>query len=90
MKKHVHEKRIANRAGLVSDVPTEGNGQCCDNHLLFAMKDNHHEFTLGITTVLECLALAEKSGAVPELPSEWWIQIVRHYSLNRSVFSRRK
>ncbi|MDR0770545.1 MAG: hypothetical protein LBE75_05040 [Burkholderiales bacterium] len=89
MKKTVHEKRNVNRARLANDVPTEGNGLCCDNHLLFAMKDNYHEFTLGITTVLECLAIAEKSGAVPELPSEWWIQIVRHYSLNRSGLSRK-
>lgn len=73
---------LKNRAKLKEQSPTEGNGQCCDNYLTFALKDNYHEFSLGITTVLECLLVAESTGDIPELPDEWKIQIINHYRLN--------
>jgi hypothetical protein len=88
-KKSIHGERLNNRAYRTDEPPQEGNGQCCDNHLLFAMRDNHHEFTLGITTILECLFSAADHGAVPELPDEWWLQVMRHYHLNIPQFKER-
>ena len=37
------------------------------------------EFPLGLRTVLACLAFAEREGAVPELPADWWVRINRRY-----------
>ena len=46
---------------------------------LFMMKDNYHEFSIGLSTILSCLAMAEKEGAVPKIPYEWWSLINRRY-----------
>ena len=43
------------------------------------MKDNFHEFSIGLKTILSCLAMAEKEGAVPKIPYEWWWLINRRY-----------
>lgn len=51
----------------------------CSEPLLFAMRDKHHEFSLGLLTVLQCLELAEKEAYVPPLPQGWWLQIRRTY-----------
>ncbi|MHB0818499.1 hypothetical protein ACYCFK_09485 [Stutzerimonas stutzeri] len=76
-----HEKVLQNRASLASDEVSATEGQCCANYLIFALKDKHHEFSLGITTVLECLRFAESQGAIPELPDEWWIAVDGRYDL---------
>lgn len=49
--------------------------ECCSENLVFAMKDNYHAFSIGLTTILECLAVAEKEGYVPRLPDAWWVQV---------------
>lgn len=46
--------------------------ECCNEELIFSMKDKKHQFSLGLSTVLECLMIAEKKGYVPSLPPEWW------------------
>lgn len=43
--------------------------------LVFAMRDHSHEFSLGLSTILRCLAIAEKEGYVPQLPSDWWCRL---------------
>ena len=47
----------------------------CDNcfeHIVFLLHDNKgREFSLGLTTVLECLAFAIDSGNLPKLPVSW-------------------
>ena len=47
----------------------------CDEVLAFAMRDNFHEFSIGLSTILECLQIAEKEGYVPPLPDEWWFKL---------------
>lgn len=37
----------------------------CDEPLVFGMKDNAHEFSIGLTKILECLVVAEHMGYVP-------------------------
>ncbi|HBT96969.1 MAG TPA: hypothetical protein DEB25_04705 [Desulfobulbaceae bacterium] len=88
MKKSIHEKRLENPAHRTDEPPQAGNGQCCNNQLLFAMRDNYHEFTLGITTILECLLSAVEHGAVPELPDGWWSEVMNHYHLNIPSFGK--
>jgi hypothetical protein len=49
--------------------------------LVFAMRDSgEHEFSLGLSTVLQCLHLAEKLKSVPPLP-HWWWHTNKNYSL---------
>lgn len=55
----------------------------CDEYMVFAMQDKHHRFSLGLGTVLECLHAAEKEGAVPELPPQWWLTLSGRYQLNK-------
>lgn len=52
--------------------------ECLEDYL-FLMRDNEHEFSIGLRTILACLAFAEEEGAVPPLPSEWWCDIQSRY-----------
>ena len=54
-----------------------------DDDLVFALRDQHHAFSLDMTTVLQCLSLAEQEGAVPELPPDWWNSISNRYRVAR-------
>ncbi len=54
------------------------DSECCQEELVFAMKDNYHDFSIGLSTILQCIALAEKEGYVPKLPDEWWNAIRRY------------
>lgn len=76
-----HQVILSNRAHL-SDV----NAQTPDTDaLIFRMKDQHHEFSLGLQTVLKCLSIAEEEGYVPALAPGWWAQLqLRYEQLFRS------
>lgn len=63
--------------------PASGADLSCDEYMVFAMQDKHHRFSLGLGTVLECLHAAEKEGAVPELPPQWWLTLSGRYQLNK-------
>lgn len=52
----------------------------CSEEYLFLMRNDEHEFSIGLRTILSCLAFAEKEGAIPGLPPEWWVNIQRRYS----------
>jgi len=69
------DEQIYNNRALLKDCT---DYECCDEELVFAMKDNYHEFSLGLSTVLECVAMAEKEGYLPKFPEGWWVSI-RHY-----------
>lgn len=46
----------------------------CDNcfeNVVFLLKDNDHEFSIGLSTVLECLIFAIQQGELPKLPQSW-------------------
>lgn len=43
--------------------------------LVFAMKDSTHNFSIGLTTILGCLSIAEEEGYLPPLPEGWWSDI---------------
>jgi len=58
----------------VWEVEDHTQGEDCSEELMFAMKDNYHDFSLGLSVVLSCLAIAEKEGYVPPLPDKWWLQ----------------
>ena len=52
--------------------------ECLEDYI-FLMKDNYHEFEIGLRTILACLAFAEKEGAVPPIDSEWWCAVRSSY-----------
>lgn len=43
--------------------------------VVFLLRDNYHEFTLGLDTVLQCLHFAEEQGAIPPIPDDWWYEM---------------
>lgn len=51
----------------------------CLEELVFAMKDRHHEFSIGLRTILHCLAIADKEGYTPKLPADWWERVRSYY-----------
>lgn len=58
-----------NRAEAVS-----AENICCENcfeEVVFMLRDKEHEFSLGLTTVLQCLEFAVKIGSLPKLPVSW-------------------
>ena len=72
---------LTNRASLESGVAKNVTCDKCASPLIFAMKDNHHTFSLDLLTVLQCLKLSESEGAVPPLPESWWLEIRQAYNL---------
>ncbi|GHU89677.1 hypothetical protein FACS1894202_08280 [Clostridia bacterium] len=72
-KKPDHQEIVINRAvptGVACDV---SESDCCEEELLFGMRDKYHEFSIGLSTVLTCLKFAESEGRVPPLPVNWWV-----------------
>lgn len=51
----------------------------CLEELVFAMKDKHHDFSIGLSTILYCLAIAEKEGYVPKISPDWWERVRSYY-----------
>lgn len=60
-----------NRAKL-QELQNKEPTECCDDSVVFLLKDRHHEFSLDLKTLLRCLEFAEEQGALPELPAKWW------------------
>lgn len=50
----------------------------------FHLRDNVHEFTMGLSDILECLKFAETEGIVPPLPLDWWAGIAGIYPDNNA------
>lgn len=51
------------------------NCERCEEELLFILQDNKSEFSLGLTTILQGLWIAQKEGYVPEIPDDWWLKL---------------
>lgn len=49
--------------------------EVCDNcfeHMVFLLCDSHNqEFSIGLTTILECLIFAIENGDLPKIPQSW-------------------
>ena len=45
--------------------------QDCFERVVFMLRDKDHEFSIGLSTVLECVMFAIKNGDLPKLPSSW-------------------
>lgn len=65
----------------------KGEEMCCDNcfeQVVFFLKDKEHEFSMGLSTVLECLIFAVRNGDLPKLPSSWVSNVSRVYNIDIS------
>ena len=74
--KLLHET-FANRAKFIPGQEnfTKQTCECCYDRIVFALSSNDAHFTVGISTILECLSVAEKEGAIPPIGSDWWIGV---------------
>ena len=82
MKKLNSNEIFQNRALLEnSSAVFENDCEHCYEPLVFALKNNDTEFSVGLFTILNCLQLAEKNGDVPAISRDWWITIQQKYSL---------
>lgn len=64
-----------NRSKLIESKHKETT-DCCDDLVVFVLKDKYHEFSLDLKTLLKCLKYAEEQGVVPELPTDWWYKLI--------------
>jgi len=80
MKKLECDMMYENRAVLEMNAAAVHAG-CgdCEEELVFAMKDNHHSFSICLRTILQCLFIAEREGNVPELPNEWKLAVINRH-----------
>lgn len=69
MSKATKEDIFFNRAGALEAQRIDCEG--CFEQVIFLMKDNHHKFSIGLITVLECLEFAVANGDLPKLPLSW-------------------
>lgn len=72
-----HKEIFFNRAEV-----EEAENICCKNcfeQVVFLLRDKEHEFSMGMTTVLQCLEFAENEGEIPPLPSDWWIMVKQRF-----------
>lgn len=53
----------------------------CFEEAVFLLKDKDHEFSMGLTTVLQCLEFAVRNGCLPKLPNSWVGAVERFYNV---------
>lgn len=52
-----------------------------EEHYYFHLKDNIHEFTMGLKEILLCIHFAEDEGLIPKVPDEWWNFLYSTYNI---------
>ena len=64
-----HQEMNDRRANLenAEEIACEN---CCES-VIFHLRNNEHEFTVGLSTILECLMFAISQGDLPKLPLSW-------------------
>lgn len=74
-----HKEIFFNRAEAV-EAETMYCENCCEK-AVFLLKDKDHEFSMGLTTVLQCIEFAIRSGALPKLPMSWCADVGDAYDI---------
>lgn len=66
---------LFNQADLVESTKDPVCSEC-DELAIFALRDSQgNEFSLNLSTILECLKFAENEGVLPPINEGWWIEI---------------
>lgn len=60
----------------------------CDERVIFHLRDCEHEFTMGLSTVLQCLMFAIEQGDLPKLPLSWCTDVDLAYDTGCSEDER--
>ena len=77
MNQKQHDKVFFNRAKVTKTEQI--NCEKCFEDIIFALRDNYHEFSIGLSTILECLKHSEREGIIPPISDEWWIDVYNNY-----------
>ncbi len=77
-----HHNILKNRAHLTNESEETVNCEHCGGEVVFALRDNHHEFSMSLSAILQCLHFAEKEGLVPPLGAMWWSRVNSRYCLD--------
>ena len=73
-----HENVFFNRAKVENAESI--NCDNCFESLVFALRDSEgRKFTVGLTTMLECLKFAISQGELPKLPYTWGMKVDSRY-----------
>lgn len=73
--KNINEAKLSENAAIDHTDCEE-----CMEDFLFKMKDTKHEFFIGLSTILQCLRVAEDACLVPQINDEWWIAVMNRYN----------
>lgn len=76
-----HDDILRNRAHLTKESGDTTSCQSCGSEVIFALRDNHHEFSMSLSTLLQCLHFAEQEGLIPPVDTMWWSQVTSRYCL---------
>lgn len=70
-----HQAVLENRVSLTEKIRDPICEQC-DELAIFALQDKFgNEFSLNLSTMLECLKFAEDEGIIPPISEVWWLKI---------------
>lgn len=70
MKKKNHNRILFNRASVKKAERISCN--ICQEQVVFSLKDKqNNSFSVGLTTILNCLSFAIEQGELPKLPRSW-------------------
>lgn len=64
-----HAEIFFNRAEVKGAEPI--NCENCFEQVVFLLRDDNHEFSMELKSVLKCVMFAIKNGHIPKLPSSW-------------------
>ena len=71
----IEERAVLARRGIMDHSDCED----CVEDWTFLMRSGTAGVPVGIAHGARVLAFAEREGAVPELPADWWVNINRRY-----------
>lgn len=86
--KQIKHKRIFYNRARVQKAENI-NCESCFEPVVFHLRDNCHDFSMGLSTVMECLTFAIEKGYLPKLPMSWLSNAddvcETHYSNNEKL-----
>jgi len=71
------------RAEFIANSQIIQECEICDEPIIFALATKNGEnFSVGLTTILECLKIAEKEYHIPPIDSKFWLAVKNDYKLD--------
>ena len=55
----------------------------CDDTMIFSLAtEKGDNFSIGLSTILQCLQIAENEGNIPEINLDWWTTVTNRYKVD--------